>query len=64
MDADADINPIIQEQLEAQDSNEKLKAEENITELTLKNSVISESNIWLQKEKEELSAFVDSSRIS
>ena len=41
MDADADINPIIQEQLEAQDSNEKLKAEENITELTLKNSVIS-----------------------
>ena len=52
MDADADNNPIIQEQLEARDSIEKLKAEENITELTLKNSIISESNIWLQKEKE------------
>ena len=60
MDADADNNPIIQEQLEARDSIEKLKAEENIAELTLKNSIISESNIWLQKEKEELSAFVDS----
>ena len=46
--------------MEAQDSIEKLKAEENITELTLKNSVISESNIRLQKEKEELSAVVDS----
>ena len=46
--------------MEAQDSIEKLKAEENITKLTLKNSVISESNIRLQKEKEELSAVVDS----
>ena len=46
--------------METQDSNEKQKAEEKMIELTLKNSVISESNFRLQKEKEELSAVVDS----
>ncbi|XP_023329305.1 uncharacterized protein LOC111702018 [Eurytemora carolleeae] len=55
---DDDNNP--NEHIEKQDSNEKLKAEEKITELTLKNSIISESNIRLQKEKEEISAVVDS----
>ena len=43
-----------QKQLEAQDSNEKLKAEEKIKELTLKNSELSESNIRLQKDKDEI----------
>ncbi|XP_023329316.1 muscle M-line assembly protein unc-89 isoform X3 [Eurytemora carolleeae] len=45
---------------EAQDSNEKLKVEKRNTELTLENSDLSKSNIRLQKEKEELSAVVDS----
>ena len=43
-----------QKQLEAQDSNEKLKAEEKIKELTLKISELSESNIRLQKDRDEI----------
>ena len=36
-----------------------MKAEEKIKEMTLKTSDLSESNIRLQKEKEELSAVVE-----
>ena len=43
-----------QKQLEAQDSNEKLKAEEKIKELTLKISELSESYIRLQKDRDEI----------
>ncbi|XP_023324037.1 myosin-2 heavy chain isoform X2 [Eurytemora carolleeae] len=46
---------------EAQDSNEKLKIGKRNTELTLEDSDLSKSNIrLLQKEKDELPAFVDS----
>ena len=58
--ADDENNPRIQEQSEEQDSNEKLKTMEKITELKLENSVISESNKRLLKEKDEQTAFVDS----
>ena len=48
-----------QKQLEAQDSNEKLKAEEKIKELTLKNSELSESNIRLQKDRDEILDYIN-----
>lgn len=58
--ADDENNPRIQKQSVEQDSNEKLKTMEKITELKMENSVISESNKRLLKEKDELTAFVDS----
>ena len=59
MDVDDNINPQERKELEAQDSIEQLKAKEKITELTLENFNLLESNIRLQKEKEELSAVVE-----